>query len=328
MLLSSGEITPPCGTPCFPPALDEIVGRVESIAEEGQGRYLARISYSPDSVSDELPQLLNVIFGNTSIQKGVKVIDLELGSTLAVRFRGARFGIAGVRRLARRATGGRISPVIKPQGSNATTLAEIAYRCALAGAGIVKDDHGLTHQHMAPFKKRSLPSAPLVSAPRRRPANPRSPLHDHEPRPLQVLHKALGDDLGHDLVGVVLPLAAIEPKRKDKRRGQVRGIDQKHAFPNQGPRCGATRFVAPGEGDRSRSPDRASALAHAIDGDGHIERGLAHRCGRYGEVAGSGGGARQIDARHRRVCLPSATAETSPARQPQVGYRRSRRRWR
>ena len=44
--------------------------------------------------------------------------------------------------------------MIKPQGLDATTLAEIAYRCALAGADIVKDDHGLTNQHMAPFKKR------------------------------------------------------------------------------------------------------------------------------------------------------------------------------
>ena len=133
---------------------DEIVGKVESVTEEEQGRHLARISYSPDSVSDELPQLLNVIFGNSSIQKGIKVVDLELGSTLAERFRGARFGVAGVRRLTQRATGGLISPVIKPQGSDAATLAEIAYRCALAGADIVKDDHGLTDQHMAPFKKR------------------------------------------------------------------------------------------------------------------------------------------------------------------------------
>jgi ribulose-bisphosphate carboxylase large chain len=133
---------------------DEIVGQIESIAEEGDGRYLAKISYSPDSVSDELPQLLNVIFGNSSIQKDLKVVGLELGSTLAERFPGARFGVAGVRRLARRATGGMVCPVIKPQGSDVATLADIAYRCALAGADAIKDDHGLTNQSMAPFKQR------------------------------------------------------------------------------------------------------------------------------------------------------------------------------
>ena len=133
---------------------DEIVGQIESIAEEGEDRYLARISYSPDSVDDELPQLLNVIFGNSSIQKGLKVVGFEPGPVLAERFRGARFGVAGVRGLARRAAGGMISPVIKPQGSDVETLTDIAYRCALAGADIIKDDHGLTNQHMAPFRRR------------------------------------------------------------------------------------------------------------------------------------------------------------------------------
>ncbi|RBP17272.1 ribulose 1,5-bisphosphate carboxylase large subunit [Roseiarcus fermentans] len=133
---------------------DEIVGRIESLAEEDEGRHLARISYSPDSVGAELPQLLNVMFGNSSIQKGIKVVGLDLGATLAERFPGARFGVDGVRRRAGRPAGGLIAPVIKPQGSDADTLAGIAYRCALAGADVVKDDHGLTDQAMAPFRTR------------------------------------------------------------------------------------------------------------------------------------------------------------------------------
>jgi ribulose-bisphosphate carboxylase large chain len=133
---------------------EEIVGRVEAVEEEGEGRHLAKISYSPDSVSDELPQLLNVVFGNSSIQKDIKVVGLDLGLALAEQFPGARFGIAGVRRLARRAAGGMICPVIKPQGSDVATLTDIAYRCALAGADVIKDDHGLTDQRMAPFKRR------------------------------------------------------------------------------------------------------------------------------------------------------------------------------
>ena len=70
------------------------------------------------------------------------------------RFPGAKFGIEGIRQKANAPKGGLISPVIKPQGSSAETLAEISYRCALAGAEIIKDDHGLTNQHMAPFKER------------------------------------------------------------------------------------------------------------------------------------------------------------------------------
>lgn len=132
----------------------EIVGRVETVREDGAGRFLARISYSPDSVGAELPQLLNVIFGNSSIQKGIRVVSLDLGATLARRFPGARFGIEGVRARARRPRGGLICPVIKPQGCDSRTLADIAYRCALAGADVIKDDHGLTNQRMAPFQER------------------------------------------------------------------------------------------------------------------------------------------------------------------------------
>jgi ribulose-bisphosphate carboxylase large chain len=133
---------------------DEILGKVEEVGQESEGTFKAIISYSPDSVGDELAQLNNVIFGNSSIQTGLKVIDLDLGETLANRFKGPRFGIKGLRQQLGRPKGGMISPVIKPQGSSVEDLARIAYLCALAGADIIKDDHGLTNQHMAPFKQR------------------------------------------------------------------------------------------------------------------------------------------------------------------------------
>ena len=133
---------------------DTIMGKVEDIEYETGETFTANISYSPDSAGDELPQLINVIFGNSSIQKGLKVIGFELGEEMSKRFPCARFGIKGIRERANKAEGGLISPVIKPQGSSADTLAEISYRCALAGAEIIKDDHGLTNQHMAPFQER------------------------------------------------------------------------------------------------------------------------------------------------------------------------------
>ncbi|WP_425417477.1 RuBisCO large subunit C-terminal-like domain-containing protein [Oricola indica] len=133
---------------------DEIVGRIERIEDAGPGMYDTAISYSPDSAGNDIVQLLNVIFGNSSIQKGIKVIGFDPGATIAERFSGPRFGIEGVRSLANRPTGGLISPVIKPMGSTADELAEIAYRCSLGGADIVKDDHGLANQAMAPFRER------------------------------------------------------------------------------------------------------------------------------------------------------------------------------
>lgn len=130
---------------------DVILGRVEQVAPDGAG-FSARISYSPESCGAELPQLLNVVFGNSSIQRGIKVTALDLGP-LAEVHRGANFGIEGLRRLTG-ATGPLIVPVIKPQGSSAGRLAGIAALCAIGGAHIVKEDHGLTDQPSAPFRER------------------------------------------------------------------------------------------------------------------------------------------------------------------------------
>ncbi|MGP1355437.1 RuBisCO large subunit C-terminal-like domain-containing protein [Roseicyclus sp.] len=132
---------------------DEIVGRVEEIGAEAEGRFRATVSYSPESTGTELPQLLNVMFGNSSIQKGIKVTGLDLGP-LARAFPGPRFGIEGVRALAGCARGPMIAPVLKPQGTSPRTLAAIAERCARAGAHVVKEDHGLTDQPVHSFRAR------------------------------------------------------------------------------------------------------------------------------------------------------------------------------
>ncbi|MCY0152243.1 RuBisCO large subunit C-terminal-like domain-containing protein [Hoeflea alexandrii] len=108
----------------------------------------------PTAPSDEIIQLINVIFGNSSIQQNIRVTGFEPGRVIRERFAGPRFGIEGVRARSGRGRGGLISPVIKPQGSSVRQLADIAYRCTLGGADIIKDDHGLANQTMAPFGER------------------------------------------------------------------------------------------------------------------------------------------------------------------------------
>ncbi|EYD75547.1 ribulose-bisphosphate carboxylase-like protein, rubisco-like protein [Rubellimicrobium mesophilum DSM 19309] len=133
---------------------DEIVGRIEELGPEGDSVFRAAISYSPDSAGPDIAQLLNVVFGNSSIQKGIRVIHLDPGEEILRRHPGARFGVEGLQRLAGRPGSGLIAPVLKPQGIGAEELARIAYLCALGGADIVKEDHGLSDQRMAPFRPR------------------------------------------------------------------------------------------------------------------------------------------------------------------------------
>ena len=132
---------------------DEIVGQIEEIGQEQDGQFRARISYATDAAGPDLPQLLNVVFGNSSIQTGIRVVDLDLGA-LAPLYPGPRFGIEGVRRLCATPKGPLIAPVLKPMGSSPETLAEIAERTVRAGAQIIKEDHGLADQPSAPFKER------------------------------------------------------------------------------------------------------------------------------------------------------------------------------
>lgn len=132
---------------------DVILGQVEDIGTEEDGAFRAVVSYSPDSCGDSFAQFLNVVFGNSSLQKGIKVIGIDPGP-MADHLPGARFGLDGIRRLAGVPTGPLIAPVLKPQGSDCDRLATIAYICARAGAHIVKEDHGLADQSVAPFRER------------------------------------------------------------------------------------------------------------------------------------------------------------------------------
>lgn len=133
---------------------DTILGRVEAVAETAQCVFQAQISYSPDSVGHSLPQMLNVIFGNSSLQQGIKVVGLALGPTMQARFPGARYGAAGLRRLTGRARAGYLCPVLKPMGCSGAELAALAETAVLAGADIIKEDHGLADQPAAPFASR------------------------------------------------------------------------------------------------------------------------------------------------------------------------------
>lgn len=133
---------------------DEVVGRLESFAADGVGRYFARVSYATETAAGELTQLLNVVFGNISIKPGIRVKSLDLPASLLKSFRGPRFGRDGLRTLLKVPRRPLLQTALKPMGLSAAELAEVAYKCAVGGIDIIKDDHGLTNQCFAPFAER------------------------------------------------------------------------------------------------------------------------------------------------------------------------------
>jgi ribulose-bisphosphate carboxylase large chain len=141
------ELLPPGDIP------DTVLGRIEEIQAQPVGA-LVRISYPVEAAGNSLVQLLNTVYGNTSLKTDVRVEKLLLEEDFLERFRGPRFGVAGLRRLLDIPERPLLCTAIKPLGLSAAELARQAYQCALGGIDIIKDDHGVTDQVFAPFKER------------------------------------------------------------------------------------------------------------------------------------------------------------------------------
>lgn len=132
----------------------QVVGRVEALAPSGPGRFDVAISYAVETAATELTQLLNVIFGNTAMQPGIRVQRLDLPAGLLRAFPGPRFGRDGLRALLGVYGRPLLGTALKPMGLAAADLASLAYQLALGGIDIIKEDHGLADQPFAPFAER------------------------------------------------------------------------------------------------------------------------------------------------------------------------------
>ncbi|MFM8745410.1 MAG: RuBisCO large subunit C-terminal-like domain-containing protein [Aestuariivirga sp.] len=133
-----------------------IVGRIESITPRGgsPGDYDVNISYRTDIANDAIPNLLNVLFGNISIRRGIKIVDIQLTPDQLKAFGGPRFGIAGIRRDLKVHGRPLATTAIKPLGLHARELARLCGGYSLGGLDVIKDDHGLIDQHFHPFEER------------------------------------------------------------------------------------------------------------------------------------------------------------------------------
>jgi ribulose-bisphosphate carboxylase large chain len=131
-----------------------VVGRIEALDFVAPGRYDAAISYAVETAAGELTQLLNVIFGNSAMQPGIRVLHIDLPTSFLQQFKGPRFGRDGLRALLGVADRPLLGTALKPMGLKAVDLADLAYQLALGGVDIIKEDHGLTDQPFAPFAER------------------------------------------------------------------------------------------------------------------------------------------------------------------------------
>ncbi|MBE5846613.1 MAG: ribulose 1,5-bisphosphate carboxylase large subunit [Lachnospiraceae bacterium] len=130
-----------------------IIGTIEEMKPCDDG-HIATISYSNQSATEEFSQFFNVIFGNSSLLPGIVVEDIHLNKEIFSWFPGPKFGIEGIRKMLNVYGRPLAFTALKPMGVPTEGFAEEAYRCALGGIDIIKDDHGLMNQSFSSYKER------------------------------------------------------------------------------------------------------------------------------------------------------------------------------
>jgi ribulose-bisphosphate carboxylase large chain len=121
----------------------DIVARVGAIRDLGDGRFAVEIGLSHLTFGADAGQLLNMLYGNSSLQQDVELIDFRLDPDLLRGFPGRGQGVAGLRARAGARSRALTCVAIKPQGLAPEKLADLVERFALGGVDFIKDDHGI-----------------------------------------------------------------------------------------------------------------------------------------------------------------------------------------
>ena len=137
----------------------DIVGRVVGIDDIGNddlgnGVFSVRIALAAETVGSDAGQLINMLFGNTSIHDDVVLHDAEIPAELMMTFGGPRHGIQALRERVGAGAGALTCSALKPQGLSPARLATLAHQFAQGGIDYIKDDHGLADQAFSPFAAR------------------------------------------------------------------------------------------------------------------------------------------------------------------------------
>ena len=139
------------------------IGVVASVEAAGPRRARVAIDYPWRELVSDLPQLLNLLYGNISLQRGIRIAGVDWPAELLRQFPGPAFGVAGLRALTGVAGRPLLAGALKPVGLGVRELARLAGECARGGLDLVKDDHSLADQPSAPFRERVLTVAEHVA---------------------------------------------------------------------------------------------------------------------------------------------------------------------
>jgi ribulose-bisphosphate carboxylase large chain len=139
-----------------PHVLERVVGEVEEVLPDplSSAHSLAWISYPVELAGGQLPQLLNLVYGNVSILPDVRLVELRLPDEFLARFEGPRLGIQGLRKKLGVWERPLLATALKPRGTAHAELARRAAAFARGGGDLVKDDQNLVDRKIESFRER------------------------------------------------------------------------------------------------------------------------------------------------------------------------------
>src|SRR6187551_103542 len=76
-----------------------LLGRVGRLRAAGAGTFAVPIAYAAELVAGSFGALINLVFGNVSMMRGVRLTEVDLPAALLDRFPGPAYGLAGIREL-------------------------------------------------------------------------------------------------------------------------------------------------------------------------------------------------------------------------------------
>ncbi len=132
-----------------------IIGKIEYIRQlkQDKPRYEVHISYPSAVTGREVPQFLNVLFGNISLKSNIQIKDFSYPHDPRL-FPGPTSGIPGIRKRLGVYSRPLTCTALKPLGLSTEELARLAGEFAAGGVDFIKDDHGLSDQQYHPFRER------------------------------------------------------------------------------------------------------------------------------------------------------------------------------
>ena len=155
--------------------LRDVVATVESIQPQANG-FDVVLGIAPSTTGREASQLMNMIFGNCSMQPEVELLDVAFPDGFAKSFPGPRYGVEGIRTVTGVKGRALTCTALKPQGSPIEYLARLARTFTLAGIDVIKDDHGIANQSYGPFAER-VPAVQKAITAANRETGGRTPSH-------------------------------------------------------------------------------------------------------------------------------------------------------